>query len=949
MKPWRTLAVPHADVLAGTALQADFAAHISQVAGGVAPAVYQDARLFFERTFITEGMRLLLTQVAERLNGRGGEPVIQLQTAFGGGKTHTMLAVYHLAKRKVALRDLPGIPSLLELAGLMDVPHGQVAVLDGNAHSPGQPWKRVSTEVRTLWGELAWQLGGPEGFERLREADATGTSPGKEVLTALLQSAAPCVVLVDELVAWVRQLPDQPGLSGGTYDTNLSFLHALTEAVSQVPNAVVLASLPESEAEAGSSRGLVALNALEKIFGRVQALWKPVAIEESFEIVRRRLFEPIRDEAGRDAVCAAFVQAYQTEGSRLPAEVQQGGYARRLARAYPFHPEIFDRLYEDWSTLPSFQRTRGVLKLMARVIHRLFRDDNTDLLILPGSLPLYDVNTRNELTVHLSGGWDAVLDKDVDGERSEAVHLDTSEARFGAHHAARRVARTLFFGSAPASVAMRPGTTRGIERGRILLGSLQPGQSGAVFVDALTKLGDRLHYLNASGDRLQDGTRFWFDVRANLRREMEDRKARFNERTDVRNRIAEVVGKLTIGRSHFDGVHIFTPHSDVPDDGALRLVVIEAAYSKQDPRDAEEAVRLWVRQNGQKPRFKANRLVCLAPDVGTLGRLREAVRTSLAWSSIVADIGQGRLNVDRLQADQASKEAATAVDVVMRAGRECYRWLLGPVQHTAGEQTIRVEAFALNTAGPLMPEIDRVCEENELVIPVWSPIHLRTRLRALYWKEGRTAVRALAVWEDLQKYLYLPRLKNRSVFEQAVLSGTAGADFFGTAHGEGDQLEGLQLGGSRLQVDDTLLLVQPEAAREHLAAAETRRQAAAQASTHAPPRDPVTPGRRTPPTGQPVVNPDPVKPGLLGQPELGLPERKATHFFGTAEVSAATAKLKLVTLAEEIIAVLASDPNATVQVTVEISAQHPQGAPEHIRRAVSENAAQLGFKIRDWE
>jgi predicted AAA+ superfamily ATPase len=948
MKPWRINAPPHDDVLKGTAQQAEFAASITAVCSGQAPAVYQDARLFFGRTFMTEGMRLLLTQVAERLNKRGGEPVVQLQTAFGGGKTHTMLAVYHLAKRTHALSELEGMSSLLEQAGLMDIPRAEVAVLDGNAHSPGQPWKTRGIEVRTLWGDLAAQLGGAEAFEKIRAADTTGTSPGKEALIVLLRSAAPCVVLVDELVAWVRQFGEGV-LSGGTYDSNLSFIQALTEAVAEVPDAVMLASLPESEVEAGSSRGVQALKALEKYFGRVQALWKPVGIEEAFEIVRRRLFEPIKDEAARDAVCAAFVQAYRDEGSRLPAEVQQGGYSRRLARAYPLHPEILDRLYEDWTTLEGFQRTRGVLKLMARVIHRLWKDDNQDLIILPGSLPLYDANTRNELTAHLGGGWDAVIDKDIDGERSEAMELDSREPRFGAVQASRRVARTLFLGSAPASVAMRPGTTRGIERGRILLGCLQPGQSGAVFVDALTKLGDRLHYLNASGDRLQDGTRFWFDVRANLRREMEDRKARFNERTDVRNRIAEVVGKLTIGRSHFDGVHIFTPHSDVPDDGALRLVVIEAAYSKQDPRDAEEAVRLWVRQNGQKPRFKANRLVCLAPDVGTLGRLREAVRTSLAWSSIVADIGQGRLNVDRLQADQASKEAATAVDVVMRAGRECYRWLLGPVQHTAGEQTIRVEAFALNTAGPLMPEIDRVCEENELVIPVWSPIHLRTRLRALYWKEGRTAVRALAVWEDLQKYLYLPRLKNRSVFEQAVLSGTAGADFFGTAHGEGDQLEGLQLGGSRLQVDDTLLLVQPEAAREHLAAAETRRQAAAQASTHAPPRDPVTPGRRTPPTGQPVVNPDPVKPGLLGQPELGLPERKATHFFGTAEVSAATAKLKLVTLAEEIIAVLASDPNATVQVTVEISAQHPQGAPEHIRRAVSENAAQLGFKIRDWE
>jgi len=154
MKPWREIAVPHADVLKGTFQQAEFAADISAVHSGKAPHEYQDAGAFFERTYITEGMRLLLTQVAQRLSGKGGEPVIQLQTAFGGGKTHTMLAVLHLASRKCALNDLHGIPTLVEKAGLMDVPKANVAVIDGIAHSPGQGWKRGRTTIKTLWGEL---------------------------------------------------------------------------------------------------------------------------------------------------------------------------------------------------------------------------------------------------------------------------------------------------------------------------------------------------------------------------------------------------------------------------------------------------------------------------------------------------------------------------------------------------------------------------------------------------------------------------------------------------------------------------------------------------------------------------------------------------------------------------------------------------------------------------
>src|SRR4051812_15008946 len=219
MKPWREIAIPHTDVLKGTFLQSEFAADISAVNSGKAPAEYQDAKAFFERTYITEGMQLLLTQVAQRLYGRGGEPVIQLQTAFGGGKTHTMLAVLHLASRKCPLSELQGIPTLVEQAGLMDVPQTRIAVIDGTAHAPGQPWKYGKATIKTLWGELAWQLGGGDGFALVKEADGNGTSPGKEVLRELLGTYAPCVVLMDELVAYIRQFPDGPSLSGGTYDS----------------------------------------------------------------------------------------------------------------------------------------------------------------------------------------------------------------------------------------------------------------------------------------------------------------------------------------------------------------------------------------------------------------------------------------------------------------------------------------------------------------------------------------------------------------------------------------------------------------------------------------------------------------------------------------------------------------------------------------------------------
>lgn len=930
LKPWREIAVPHPDVLEGTFQQSEFAADITAVRTGKATREYQDATAFFQRTFITEGMRLLLIQVAQRLNGKGGEPVVQLQTAFGGGKTHTLLAVYHLATRKCALSNLPGIPALIEQAGLKDVPQAKIAVLDGNAHAPGQPWKQGKLNVRTLWGELAFQLGGEEGYALVKEADATGTSPGKNMLKTLLENYAPCVVLIDELVAYIRQFQDGQSLSGGSFDSNLSFVQALTEACKLVPKAILLGSLPESEVEAGSQRGVAALRALEKTFGRIQSLWKPVATEEAFEIVRRRLFEPVKDEKARKAVCRAFADAYIAEGIKLPTETQEARYFDRLMQAYPIHPEVFDRLYEDWTTIDGFQRTRGVLKLMAKVIYRLWKDDNKDFMILPGSLPLYDGGSRNELTYYLPAGWDPVLEKDIDGDRAETTELENKEPRFGAVNAARRVARTLFLGSAPSSVTTTT-KIRGLDRARVLLGCLQPGQTASIYSDALNRLADRLHYLNSSGDKVQEATRYWFDTRANLRREMEERKQRFDDKNEVRTKLAEVLKKLSGGVNLFDGIHIFTPHNDVPDDSALRLIFLapEQYYSREETRLAFEAVLEYIRSNGSKPRHRSNRLVFLSPDYGSLTRLRDCIRVALAWGSIVEDVRDGRLNIDQLQKKQAEKELQTAEDVLPRVARECYKWVLCPVQHSPTETKPLVEAFPLNTSGSMLgSEIERVCVDNELVITTWSPIHLRTKLKELYWKADKPTVGAMLFWEDTMRYLYLPRLRSSGVLEQAIVKGAASRDFFGTTYAQnGEIYEGFKFGNSNIQLDDTILLIEPDAAKKYEA-------------THPTP----VPGGIPTPTVPPVPGaPSPITPPTPG----GSP--KAHNFIGTAEVNASTAKMRLVQIAEEVISVLASDSQATVKVSVEITADFPDGASDQVKRAVSENTTSLGFKNKTWE
>ena len=255
VKPWREVAIPHEDVLKGTFQQAEFAADLSRVHDGTATPEYQDPVLFYQRTFITEGMRLSRLG-REAIAGRGGDPVIQLQTAFGGGKTHTMLAVYHLAKGTASSGNLAGIPPILDAAKITELPRATIAVLDGNQLAPNMPRKRDGLTVRTLWGELAWQLGGEAGYALVREADESGTSPGKDVLARLLGAHAP----VRRPRGRVGRV--HPAIRGGEVVRGRhlrcrtsAFVQALTEALKMVPNAVLLASLPESDREAGSQRG----------------------------------------------------------------------------------------------------------------------------------------------------------------------------------------------------------------------------------------------------------------------------------------------------------------------------------------------------------------------------------------------------------------------------------------------------------------------------------------------------------------------------------------------------------------------------------------------------------------------------------------------------------------------------------------------------------------------
>ena len=937
MKPWREVAEPHEDVRKGTFQQSEFAADLTRVKAGTAAPEYLDPVLFFQRTFITEGMRLLLDSVVRRLTGKGGDPVIQLQTAFGGGKTHTMLAVYHLAEGKVAASDLQGVPAILDAAGSIDLPRARIVVLDGNQLAPNQPKVRDGVTVRTMWGELAWQLGGVEAYERVRAADESGTSPGKDVVIELLSAFAPCVILVDELVRYVAQFEEGKSLTGGTFDSNLSFVQALTEGLKAVPTAIMLASLPESDREAGSVRGVKALQSLSHYFGRVQALWKPVATEEAFEIVRRRLFARVNDEDEVRAVCRAYADYYVQNPGEFPHETQEGRYFDRLMQAYPIHPEVFERLYLDWSSLDGFQRTRGVLKLMAKVIHRLWKDNNADLLIMPGSLPLYDSDVRNEAIYYLPQGWDPVLDSDVDGDRSEPSEIEGREPLLGSIQACRRATRTIFLGSAPSAQGH---AVRGIEPERILLGACQPGQPPARYKDALKRLADRLQYLNAGNNR------YWFDTRPNLRREMEDRKRRFQDREDVFPAIQDRLTRL-LSQRVFGGVHIFTSSADVPDDYSLRLVVLapDSAFSRTGQSLAIERAGEMLRNRGEQPRQKQNRLVFLAPDYDSVSRLKEHVRTMLAWQSIVSDYQSDRINLDNYQKKQASQSQETAQDTVLRAIREAYKWVLAPMQEmrgTRGLSDVQWEHFQLNSgAQNVSGEIERILKENELLISEWAPVHLANLLRTWFWKAEVQEVGALEVWQKTCCYLYLPRLADADVYQRTLAAGGPSRDFFGFAYGKDDgKYVGFTFGKSTSPImDGSLLLVETGSA----VAFEAFQHAAAATPVGAQPSWPLTTGSGVKP---PIVG----ESQAAGSPTPGGSANPAPRqFFGTVELDANLAKKNFADIVDEVVLNFTAKHGVNVRIKVDIEAETATGFDDALQRIVRENCNVLKFRNAEFE
>ncbi|MHB2020483.1 MAG: ATP-binding protein, partial [Candidatus Xenobia bacterium] len=861
-------------------------------------------------------------------------PVVELQTNFGGGKTHSMLALYHMASGQLKASEAPGLESLLQSAGIKQLPKASRAVLVGTRINPAVPDKKKDgTVVHTMWGEMGWQLGesarpggGKDGYKLMKEADEKGVSPGSDTFKELFERFGPALILIDEWVAFARQLFNVDGLPAGSFDSNMTFAQALTEGARRTKNALVVASIPASDIEIGGEGGRTALQRLRTTFGRLETVWKPATAEESFEIVRRRLFQPITDFSARDAVCQAFGQMYRQNKGEFPRECLEADYERRLKAAYPIHPELFDRLYQDWSTLDRFQRTRGVLRLMAAVIHNLWERQDRSLLIMPGMLPLDSRPVRDELTRYLTDGWSAVIDTDIDSATSRTLTLDRDNPNLQRYSACRRVARTIFIGSAPSSLAQK---SKGLEEVRVKLACVQPGETPATFGDALRRLTEHLTYL------YNDGTRYWFDTRPSVNRLANDRAEQYHE-DDI---LEEVIHRLKANknRGEFSAVHQAPASSgDVPEVEEARLVVLSPRHpygAKLDPNPGQVEAISILENRGNSPRLYRNTLVFLAPDKERLIDLLRAVRLSKAWSSINDEKEKDRLDLGSFQVQQVEASLKRAEETVNVRLQETWCWLLVPNQE--GTQPVSWEATRIQGAEDFVLRASKKVCKAEQLLPEWSPAGLQIELDRWYWKDGVESLPLKKIAEDMLKYCYLPRLKDLNVLKAAVREGVKSKDYFGYATSVKDgRYEGLAIGkdGVNIYLDDLCVLVKPAAAVAQLAPPEPV-AAGAPAATHA------SSGGVTATTAR------------AGTSVAPLPQQKQllTRFHGTTRLDPTRMGASAGKIAEEIVQHLSSLLGSDVTITIEIEADRPDGFPDNVVRTVTENCNTLKFTSHGFE
>lgn len=658
LKPWYQVITPREDLREGRALEtADFAVHLDHVRDGRAPAVYQQPAQFFERTFLTQTLTALASEVIRRLSGERTETsaVFNLATQFGGGKTHALTLLYHLAKHGPAADRWAGVQDLLVRSGMPHVPQAAAAVFVGTEFDSiqGRGGDDGTPRRRSPWGEIAFQLGGETSFATVAEHDEKLIAPGGDVIRRMLPPGQPCLILMDELMNYVSRWRGQSGA-----DQLYTFLHNLSETARSLDNVVLVVSIPASEMEM-TANDQFDYERIKKMLDRVGKAMIMSAESETSEIIRRRLFEWDTAAVGqggrvllaREArmTCIEYAKWTQDHQTQLPDWFPVESAQATFEATYPFHPSVLSVFERKWQALPRFQQTRGVLRLLAHWVSQAYQEGykgaHRDVLIGLGTAPLHDPLFRAAVFEQLGENrLEPVVTTDITGKAdSHAVRLD-AEAREPIHKARlhRKVATSIFFES-----------NGGMVRAEATLGEIRlalPDSELLGEVDGvLEALTDACYFLT-----VERNNRYRFSTSPNLNKLLADRRATIQLQV-VQTRVRQEVERVFAQGTGIERVYFPTKSSDIPDRATLMLVV-SAPNQAWDTDGMHRQIEELTRQHGSSARTYKSALIWSLPD--SVNTLESDARKLLAWEAIQDEAHELRLDeVQQRQLVESVKKA----------------------------------------------------------------------------------------------------------------------------------------------------------------------------------------------------------------------------------------------------------------------------------------------------
>ncbi len=637
LRPWYKIVYPRDDLREGRPLDAsEFAVHLDQVREGRAPDDYQAPERFFARTYLTQNLLGLSAEVVRRLSGIKVETsaVFNMATQFGGGKTHALTLLYHLAGAGPQAADWHGVPGILQKAGVNRVPQAAVAAFVGQQFDPrggddGTPLRQ------TPWGEIAFQLGGAKAFDVVAGFDADGRSPGGDTIRKFLPADRPALILVDELMNYVSRYR-----KSGLADQLYNFIQNLSETARGMDNVVLAVSVPASELEMGS----LDYADYERFKKMLDRLGKAVVISaeaETSEIIRRRLFDwGGLPKEGRQTA-AEYAAWLLDHRHQVPTWFPVDHAAEAFEATYPFHPMALSVFERKWQALPRFQRTRGVLRMLALWVSRAYQDGykgaHKDPLIGLGTAPLGDPLFRQAVFSQLGGsGLEGAVTTDITGKRdAHAVRLDAEAVetiRRARLH--QKVATTIFFESNGGQIAARAEATLP----ELRLAAAEPDLDIGNVETVLESLTDTCYFLEAERNR------YSFSLRPNLNKLLADRRASVKT-ANVRERVRAEIQTVFKQGPRIGRVYFPDKSSDISDHAVLTFVIAAPERTVGDP-----ATRPWIdkmtREHGTSGRTFKSALIWIVPD--DVSRLMDDARKLLAWEDVESER-------DRLQLDESQQ------------------------------------------------------------------------------------------------------------------------------------------------------------------------------------------------------------------------------------------------------------------------------------------------------